>query len=171
MKGLFWALGAFALAVGVSLTLRANDGYALLVLPPYRVEVSLALLAVLLVGAFVLVYGIVRGVAGVMGMPERVRAFRERQREHNAYGALLGALRALFEGRFSRAEKLASKAWDLGAPSAAVSLVAARAAQRVRDTQRRDLWLGRADESGQNMGKTGDKPDDRQGVILVCAGE
>lgn len=171
MKGLFWALGAFALAVGVSLTLRANDGYALLVLPPYRVEVSLALLAVLLVGAFVLVYGIVRGVTGVMGMPERVRAFRERQREHNAYGALLGALRALFEGRFSRAEKLASKAWDLGAPSAAVSLVAARAAQRVRDTQRRDLWLGRADESGQNMGKTGDKPGDRQAVPVVGAGE
>ena len=46
MKGLFWAIGAFALAVGISIVLRANDGYALLVLPPYRVEMSLALLAV-----------------------------------------------------------------------------------------------------------------------------
>jgi len=169
VKGLFWAIGAFALAVGVSLTLRANDGYALLVLPPYRVEVSLALLAVLLLGAFVLVYGIVRAVAGVMGMPERVRAFRERQREHNAYGALLGALQALFEGRFSRAEKLASKAWDLGAPSAAVSLVAARAAQRVRDTPRRDLWLDRAEASGSGSGKTADKAVGARGVS--AAGE
>jgi HemY protein len=157
MKGLFWAIGAFALAVAMSIALRANDGYALLVLPPYRVEISLALLAVVLAAAFVVVYLLVRAVAGVTGIPARVRAFRERQREQNAHGALLGALQALFEGRFSRAEKLATKAWDLGASPQAVSLVAARAAQRVRDTQRRDLWLERADESGQSAGKGANK--------------
>ena len=165
MKGLFWAIGAFALAVGVSLTLRANDGYALLVLPPYRVEVSLALLAVLLVGGFFVLYGVARAVAGVTGMPARVRAFRKRQHEENARNAFFGALQALFEGRFGRAEKLATRAWDLGAAPAAVSLVAARAAQRVRDPQRRDLWLGRADEHQKSAG------GDWRQAALVTRGE
>ena len=53
MRGLFWALTVFSLAVAVSIVLRANDGYVLFVLPPYRVEMSLALLAVILVGGFV----------------------------------------------------------------------------------------------------------------------
>lgn len=155
MKGLFWAIAVFSLAVAVSIVLRANDGYVLFVLPPYRVEMSLALLAVILVGGFVVAYGIVRAIVGITGMPARVRAFRARQREQNAQGALLGSLQALFEGRFSRAEKLASKAWDLGASPSAVSLVAARAAQRVRNKERRDLWLGRADEAGRQSGKDG----------------
>jgi len=48
MKGLLWVLAAFALAVALSIALRGNDGYALFVLHPWRVEVSLNLLGVLL---------------------------------------------------------------------------------------------------------------------------
>jgi HemY protein len=173
MKGLFWAIGAFALAVGVSITLRANDGYALLVLPPYRVEVSLALLAVLLVAGFLVAYALVRGAAAVTGLPARVRAFRQRQKEEAAHGALLGALQALFEGRFARAEKLAARAWDLGAQQRpigpAVSLIAARAAQRVRNTERRDLWLGRADAAGSHG--DGDAGEGWRSAALATRGE
>lgn len=165
MKGLFWALGAFALAVGISLALRENDGYALLVLPPYRVELSLAFLLVLLLAAFIVAYAVARLIFRMMDLPAKVRAFRQRQHEENAQNALLGALQALFEGRFSRAERLATRAWDLGAPNPqtnlqtnsqmrpAVSLIAARAAQRVRNTERRDLWLNRADDAGKSAGK------------------
>ena len=148
VKGLFWVLGAFALAVGVSLAFRPGDGYVLLVVPPYRIDFSIGLAVVMLVGGFVLVYGLLRLVVHTMRLPEYVRAFRLRQKNEKAQGALLGALQAWFEGRFSRAEKLASTAWDLGASPAAVSLVAAHAAQRVRNSERRDLWLKRADDSG-----------------------
>ena len=41
-------------------------------------------------------------------------------------GAMQGALQAWFEGRFSRAEKLATRAYELGAPTGAVSLIVAR---------------------------------------------
>ncbi len=149
MKVLFWILGAFALAVGLSLALRAADGYALLVLPPYRIEVSLALLVVLLVVGFVVAYFSTRLVLHTLRLPGHVRAFRERRRSDNAEAALLATLQAWFEGRFSRAEKMAAKAWDLGASPVAVSLVAARAAQRVRDIDRRDLWLSRAETASQ----------------------
>ena len=148
VKGLFWVLGAFALAVGVSLAFRPGDGYVLLVVPPYRIDFSIGLAVVMLVGGFVLLYGLLRLVVHTTRLPEYVRAFRLRQKNEKAQGALLGALQAWFEGRFSRAEKQASTAWDLGASPAAVSLVAAHAAQRVRNSERRDLWLKRADDSG-----------------------
>jgi HemY protein len=152
MRGLFWVVGVFALAVALSLGLRAIDGYALFVFPPYRIEVSLVLLVILLLGGYGLAYSLTRVVSHTMELPVYVRAFRERQRRDRADEALYGALQAWFEGRFSRAEKLATKAWDLGAERGAVSLVAARAAQRVRDIERRDLWLARAEESNERRG-------------------
>ena len=48
MKGLLWVLALFALAVGISLAAHVNDGYVLLVLPPYRAEISLNLAILLL---------------------------------------------------------------------------------------------------------------------------
>ena len=48
MKSLFWLLALFALAVGVALGGRYNDGYVLLVMPPYRTEISLNLFVVAL---------------------------------------------------------------------------------------------------------------------------
>lgn len=148
MRGLFWVLGAFALAVGISLAFRPGDGYVLLVVPPYRIDFSIGLAVVMLAGGFLLAYGLLRLLVHTLRLPEYVRAFRLRQKNDKAQGALLGALQAWFEGRFSRAEKLASTAWELGATPAAVSLVAAHAAQRVRNSERRDLWLKRADDSG-----------------------
>ena len=43
MRALFWLLILAALAVGLSLAARYNEGYVLLVLPPWRAEVSLNL--------------------------------------------------------------------------------------------------------------------------------
>ena len=48
MRWVFWILGLFALAVAVALALRSSSGYVLLVWPPYRVELSLNLLLLLL---------------------------------------------------------------------------------------------------------------------------
>jgi len=41
MRGLFWVVGLFAVAVGLVLAARYNNGYVLLVLPPWRAELSL----------------------------------------------------------------------------------------------------------------------------------
>ena len=53
VKTLFWVIALFALAVGLVVAARYNDGYVLIVLPPYRVEIALNLLLVLLAGGFV----------------------------------------------------------------------------------------------------------------------
>ena len=65
MRWIFWILGLFALAVAVALALRFNDGYALFVWPPYRVELSLNLLALTLGGLGSAVYGIAQKRSGI----------------------------------------------------------------------------------------------------------
>src|SRR5690606_24251473 len=81
MKALVWLLVAFAAAVAIAIVGRASDGYALFVYPPWRVEVSLVLLGVLLAAAFVLMYVVVRLVHHTLALPVHVRAYRERRRQ------------------------------------------------------------------------------------------
>ena len=79
MRGLLWVLALFALAVGVSLAARTNDGYVLLVLPPYRIELSLNLAILLCLGAFVVFHGLLRALGVVRSLPRRAREFRSRR--------------------------------------------------------------------------------------------
>ncbi|HTF16203.1 MAG TPA: heme biosynthesis HemY N-terminal domain-containing protein [Burkholderiales bacterium] len=146
MKGLLWLLVLSALAVALSLAMRGHGGYALFVLPPWRAEISLNLLAVLLIAAFAAAYFLLRVVWHTLRLPSHVRAFRERRRDAKGRAAELGAIQALFEGQFVRAEKLASGATKLGTAPGLASLLAARAAQRLRQFGRRDQWLERAKE-------------------------
>ena len=148
MRGLLWLLVLAALAVALSLLMRGNGGYVLFVLPPWRAELSLNFLAVLVVVGFALLYFLVRLVWHTLRLPSHVRAFRRRRRAEAGHEATLGAIQALFEGRFVRAEKLASKAFDLGAAPGLAGLVAARAAQRLRDFARRDRWLEQSRQGG-----------------------
>lgn len=147
MKALLWLLAAFALAAGLSVAMRETEGYVLFVLSPHEVEISLVLFVLCVVVGFAAAYVLVRLVAHTLNLPAHVRAFRSSQREKHGRAALLGALRSLFEGRFGRAEKLAAEGTKLEGAGAAGSLIAARAAQRMRDFARRDSWLARAREA------------------------
>jgi len=144
MRGLLWLLVVSALAVALSLAMRGNSGYALFVLHPWRAEISLNLLTVLLIVVFAAGYFLVRMVWHTLRLPSHVRAFRERRRDEKGRVAVFKAIQATFEGHFVRAEKLASGATDLGAAPGLASLLAARAAQRLREFGRRDRWLERA---------------------------
>ena len=53
MRALTWLIVIAALAVGLTLAAAYNRGYALLVLPPYRVEISLNFLLIVLALGFV----------------------------------------------------------------------------------------------------------------------
>lgn len=144
MRGLFWILALFALAVGLSLAAGVNDGYMLLVLPPWRMEISLNLAIGALLGGFVLLYLLLRGIALTLALPGRVRAFRERRRRAKAAGIFQDALRLLFEGRFGHALKKAAEAHAAGEAPGLAALIAARAAQRMREPGKQQDWLGRA---------------------------
>jgi HemY protein len=144
MRWVFWVLGLFALAVAAALALRFNAGYALLVWPPYRVELSLNLLLLLLVAVFVSTYLLLRVVFGTIALPRRVREFRARRRGERGRGALLDAVRAYFEGRYGRAERAAAGAIEMGESPALGAVLAAHASHEMRRYEQRDGYLARA---------------------------
>ena len=144
MRGLFWVLLLAALAVALTLGARYNAGYVLLVLHPYRVELSLNLLLALLLLGFVALYFLVRVVAHAVRLPSQVRAFREQRRVQRAERCLLEAVRAFLEGRYARAEKAASESIELGQHTGIGAVIAARAAHELRAFERRDRYLARS---------------------------
>jgi HemY protein len=146
MRWVFWILGLFALAVAVALALRFNAGYALLVWPPYRVELSLNLLMLWLAAGFAIGYLLLRFIFGAIALPAKVREYRERRRRENARIAMLDAVGAFFEGRYGRAEKAAAGAMESAETPALGAVLAARAAHELRHYDERDAYLARAEQ-------------------------
>ncbi|MBI5908989.1 MAG: heme biosynthesis protein HemY [Betaproteobacteria bacterium] len=142
---MMWVLAVFALAVSLSLAAHLNNGYAILVFPPYRVELSLNFAILLVIAGFTLGYLLLRLVGHTLRLPLHVRAFRARRRGEKGRAAMLAALQAWFEGRYARAEKSAGEAYELGEAPALCALIAARAAGEMRELERRDRWLERAE--------------------------
>ncbi len=151
MRSLFWLLTLAALAVGLAVAARYNAGYVLLVMPPWRAEISLNFFLLLAAAGFILLYWIVRLVSHTLALPRAVAEFRQRQRLHKATAAHFEAARLLQEGRFGHALRSAEKAWvDHPVPGVA-ALLAWRAAHNLRDTEREALWADRvraADDQG-----------------------
>lgn len=146
MRALIWLVALFAVAAGLAVAARYNDGYVLIVANPWRVELSLNFLVVLLVAGFALLYGLLRLVARTLAMPSQVAAFRAAKRQERAIDALVNATRLQLEGRHGQALKRAQVAFDCGASPGLTSLLAARAAGALRDEPRKRLWLDRARE-------------------------
>lgn len=144
MRSLFWLLTLAALAVGLAVAARYNAGYVLLVMPPWRAEVSLNFFLLLAAAGFILLYWIVRLVSHTLALPRSVAEFRQRQRLQKAIAAHFDAARLLQEGRFGHALRSAEKAWaDHPVPGAA-ALLAWRAAHNLRDAEREAFWVDRA---------------------------
>jgi len=151
MRWLFWLIAVFAAAVALAISGRVTDGYIVLVYPPWRVEVSLLLSVLALVAAFGIAYLALRLIGHTLALPAQVRAFRERRKREHAHSALASALQCYFEGRFARAEKEAGLAWEAGATPGIAALIAARAAHQMRELERRDQWLERAESTGESL--------------------
>ena len=144
MRGLFWFVALFALAVAVALGAKLNDGYVLLVLPPWRAEVSLNLMILALLALFAAFYALLRGLALTLGLPQRVSEYRARRQREKAGLVFQDAVRLLFEGRFGQALKKASEAHAAGTAPGLSALIAARAAQRMRESEKQQGWMERA---------------------------
>ena len=144
MRALLWLLTLAALAVGLSLAARYNDGYVLFVLPPWRVEVSFNLLLVMQAAAFLTLYLVLRGVSNTLGLPDKVRQFRARRTREKAESALAEAMRLLQEGRYGHALKSAESAYDAEHKPGFAALLAQRAAHALHDERRETQWRERA---------------------------
>ncbi|HKB83056.1 MAG TPA: heme biosynthesis protein HemY [Burkholderiales bacterium] len=154
MRALLWVLGLFAFAVGLVMVARHSSGYVLVVLPPWRAELSFNFAVLLVLGVFLLAYVALRTIVIVTTMPSRVRAFQKRRSETRARATFNNALVNFFEGRFGRAEKAASAALKAGESPALCAMLAARSAHGMRAFATRDKYLARstgADPQGDAM--------------------
>jgi len=151
MKSLLWVLLVSAAAVALVLLVRVDSGYVLFFYPPWRVEMSMVFFGVAALASFLLLYLAFRLLGAALALPTTVRAWRARRRRERSHAALAAALQAYYEGRYARAEKEAGIAFDNGPTPGVAALLAARAAHQMRDFERRDRWLERADGSGDSL--------------------
>jgi len=144
VRGLFWIVALCGLAVAVALGARYNDGYVLVVFPPWRAEVSLNLFIIALLALFFVLYAGTRALAVTFGLPKRVREYRAQRQRESAGLVFQDAVRLLFEGRFGQALKKATEAHGAGTAPGLSALIAARAAQRMREPEKQQYWLEHA---------------------------
>lgn len=144
MKAILWLLGLFTLAVCLTVTARYNEAYALLVWWPWRIQIAMNLLILLLFGAFLLGYWLVRLGVRAMALPGEVSAYRTRRRREGAQKAMHEAERFYHEGRFGQAFRSATQAYDGITRPGLAALLAARSAHAMRDTEKRQIWLDKA---------------------------
>jgi len=146
MRALFWAVLLALLAGAAALVAHESGGNVVFVVPPFRVDVALNLFLLAGLVAFLLIFWTARVVQKAVDFPSRVAAYRQRRNEIGSSRALREALRALFEGRFARAERAAKAAQRLHEIAGLSALVGARAAHRMHEHPRRDEWLARASD-------------------------
>lgn len=127
MRVLFWFVLLAALALAFILVLRADHGYILVVFPPWRVEMSVALLLGVLILSHVLFYLLVRLLRTTLRLPRDVRAWRARRRLGLAEEDLKRATAAMLAGQPAHALSLSRQ--SIGhTPLPLAALVGARAA-------------------------------------------
>ena len=107
MRADLWLVALFAVAVAVALFAGRNENVVTVFWAPYRVDLSINLIVVLLLGAFVGMHFALRAMAALMEMPRQAQRWRAQQRERDAHAALLDAIGYLLAGRFLRAKKAA----------------------------------------------------------------
>ncbi len=119
MRAALWLLALFALAVALTLAARVDQGYVIVVYPPWRMELSFMLALLLLVGVITLAYALLRLGQVALRLPEDVREWRSRRRGAAADRALFNAMRAHLDGDALRADRLARRAQASQAPDIA----------------------------------------------------
>lgn len=144
MKALGWLLALSLLAVLLAAVLRYSPGYVLVVVPPYRVELSIGLALAVTAGAFALGYLLLRAGSRLAGLPGEVREWRARGQRERGATALAAAMRAYLGGRFGKAKAHATEALAAGAAPAVSAMIAARASHELRRPEDRDRLAGEA---------------------------
>ena len=141
MRTLFWIIALFALAAGLVVAAHYNTGYVLLVLPPYRVELSLNLLLILLFAGFIAGYLLLRLVSAHAAAAGAGARIPHRAPSPQSAGRAAEALQEFFAGRYARAERAAANSIRLVEHAGIGAIVAARAAHALRAYDRRDAYL------------------------------
>ena len=179
MRAALWLTALFAIAVASALFAGSNHGTVTVYWHPYRVDLSLNLVLLLLAGSFMTLHGAMRALSALLKIPQQARSWRLLQKERAMNAALLDALSHLAAGRFVRSRKAAELVVSLEAsversgarlPYAGrlrtlSHLLAGESAHALQDRVVRDAHFQQAlDESVRR-----DTQDVRDGVFLRAA--
>jgi len=179
MRAALWLLALFGIAVAVALFAGNNQGTVTVFWPPWRVDLSLNLVLIALVGAFVLLHVALGALAALFDLPRQALRWRTQQKERSMHAAMLDAVSHLVSGRFIRARKSAesallqekSLASSGHAPSNGAQLrtlahlLAAESAQALQDKPGREDHLKLALDEGSAR----DAQETREGALVRAA--
>lgn len=107
-----------------------NEGYVLIVRPPYRLQFSFNFLLILIVLGFLLLHYFLRFVHFLRFLPANRRSKQEARRLKASNDALLEGMHALAEGDFESAEVAVKHAHDLIQNADHEKLMAALASEK-----------------------------------------
>jgi HemY protein len=154
MRIAIWFVLLFAAAVVAATTLGTNDGLVTLYWRSWRLDLSLNLFLILLVGSCFVLVTVIQAVSGLLGLPQRAHAWRVSRRDRSAQAALRDALAQYFGGRYSRAQRSAQQALAIQGDTPELAqdneftvlghLLAAGSAHRLQDRAGRDQALRQA---------------------------
>jgi HemY protein len=179
VRAALWLLVLFAIAVAGALFAGNNQGTVTLFWPPYRIDLSLNLVVLLLVGAFFFVHAVTRALSALLDLPKQALRWRTQQKERAMHAALLDAISHLLAGRYLRARKSAEGVLDqeasltasghkpanAGQLRAIAHLLAAESAQALQDRgAREDHLQGALDQASAR-----DAQETRDGALLRAA--
>jgi HemY protein len=179
MRAALWLLILFAIAAAGALFAGNNQGTVTLFWPPYRIDLSLNLVLLLLLGVFLVVHTAMGAVAVLLDMPRQALRWRTQQKERAMHAALLDALSHMLAGRYIRARKAAEAVLDqeaslsasghkpanAGQLRAIAHLLAAESAQALQDRAAREDHLQQALEHASAR----DAQETRDGAVLRAA--
>jgi HemY protein len=154
MRAVIWFTLLFAVAVVAATGLGTNDGLVSFYAGNRRLDMSLNLFLLLLVGTCFLLVTLIQAVNALTGMPQRAHEWRVARRDRSAQTALREALAQYFGGRYSRAQAAAQRALAIQIDTPDLKqdneftvlglLLSAGSAHRLQDRPKRDEQLSRA---------------------------
>jgi HemY protein len=179
MRAALWLLLLFGIAVAGALFAGNNQGSVTLFWPPYRIDLSLNLVLLLLVAAFFFLYMAIRALSALFDLPRQALRWRTQQKERATHAALLDAISHLLAGRYIRARKSAEavleqetsltasghKPANAAQLRAIAHVLAAECAQALQDRAAREDHLQRALEHASAR----DAQETRDGALLRAA--
>ncbi len=107
MRAALWLIGLFALAVAGAWLADNNQGVVAIFVHPYRIDFSLNLFVLALVGVVLLLLLAQKALWALLSLPREARRWRAQQKERAAHAALLTAFAEFMAGRYLRARKSA----------------------------------------------------------------
>lgn len=113
MRAALWLLGLFGVAVAGALLAGSNQGVVTLYWAPYRLDLSINLVVLLLVLSFALMHLALRALAALFELPQQARRWRAHQKERTLHATVFDALAQLMAGRYLRARKSAQQGLEL----------------------------------------------------------